>query len=87
MQRSLIYSPPEGIVQPYDTLSLPDVFAVVSYYLANQATIDEYLRARDVKAQVLRRKIEVSQPPRENRLQLIMERAEAKGLLRDQAGE
>src|ERR1700675_4896672 len=25
---------PEGIVQSYDTLSLPDVYAVVGYYLA-----------------------------------------------------
>jgi uncharacterized protein (DUF433 family) len=78
---------PEGIVQSYDTLSLPDVYAVVSYYLANQLTIDEYLRACDVKAEVLRRKIEASQPPRENLRQLIMARAKAKGLLRDQAGE
>jgi uncharacterized protein (DUF433 family) len=38
---------PEGIVQSYDALSLPDVYAVVGYYLANPAPIDEYLRQRD----------------------------------------
>jgi uncharacterized protein (DUF433 family) len=78
---------PEGIVQSYDTLSLPDVYAVVSYYLANPASIDEYLRECDAKAEVIRRKIEKAQPPRDNLRQLIMTRAKAKGLLRDQAGE
>jgi hypothetical protein len=78
---------PEGIVQSYDTLSLPDVYAVVSYYLANPTSIDEYLRECDAKAEVIRRKIEKAQPPRDNLRQLIMTRAKAKGLLRDQAGE
>jgi uncharacterized protein (DUF433 family) len=55
---------PEGIVQSYDTLSLPDVYAVVSYYLANPEPIDEYLRIREKEAGALRQKIEASQPPR-----------------------
>ena len=78
---------PEGIVQSYDTLSLPDVYAVVSYYLSNPAPVDEYLRQCDVKADALRRKIESSQQPRENLRELIMARAKAKGLLRDQTGD
>src|SRR5208283_2413912 len=69
---------PEGIVQSYDTLSLPDVYAVVSYYLAHPASIDDYLRQSDVKAEALRRKIGASQQPRENLRQLIMARAKAK---------
>jgi uncharacterized protein (DUF433 family) len=77
---------PEGIVQSYGTLSLPDVYAVISYYLANQATVEAYLRECDARAEAVRRKIEASQPPSENFRQLIMERARAKGLLGDQAG-
>ncbi len=61
---------PEGIVQSYDTLSLPDVYAVVSYYLANPAPIDEYLHQRDAQADDLRRKIEASQPSRADLRQL-----------------
>ena len=38
---------PEGIVQCYTTLSLPDVYAVVSYYLANPGAIDGYLSQCD----------------------------------------
>lgn len=68
------------IVDSYDTLSLSDVYAVVSYYLANPAPIDEYMRHCDEAADVIRRKIEASQPPRENLRQLIMARAKAKGL-------
>lgn len=71
---------PEGIVESYDTLSLSDVYAVVSYYLANPAPIDEYLRQCDKAAEAVRCKIDASQPPRENLRQLIMARAKAKGL-------
>ena len=78
---------PEGIVQSYDTLSLPDVYAVVSYYLSNPAPVDEYLRQCDVKADVLRHKIESSQAACENLRELIMARAKAKGLVRDQIGQ
>jgi uncharacterized protein (DUF433 family) len=78
---------PEGIVQSYTTLSLPDVYAVVSYYLANPGPIDAYLSQCDARAAEIRRKIEASQPPREHLRELIMARARAKGLLRDQTVE
>jgi uncharacterized protein (DUF433 family) len=78
---------PEGIVQSFDTLNLPDVYAVVSYYLANPGPIDEYLRKCDEAATATRRKIEASQPPREGLRDLIMARARAKGLRRDQTGQ
>jgi hypothetical protein len=74
-------------VQSYDTLSLADVYAVVSYYLAHPAAVDDYLRQCDVKAEALRRKMESSQPPRENLRQLIMARVKAKGLLRGETGD
>jgi len=74
---------PEAIVQSYDTLSLPDVYAVVSYYLANPAPFDEYLRERDEAAAETRGRIEASQPRRENLREVLLARAKAKGLLRD----
>jgi uncharacterized protein (DUF433 family) len=74
---------PEAIMQSYDTLSLPDVYAVVSYYLANPAPFDEYLRQRDEAARETRRRIEASQPRRENLREVLLARAKAKGLLRD----
>ncbi|MBY0524646.1 MAG: hypothetical protein K2R98_14680 [Gemmataceae bacterium] len=77
---------PEAIVQSYSTLKLPDVYSVVSYYLANPAPIEAYLRHCDEAAAETRRKIEDSQPPRANLRDTIMARARAKGLLHDQVG-
>ena len=51
---------PEAIIQSYDTLNLADVYAVVSYYLANPAPIDEYLVVRDQTAEVMRQKLEAA---------------------------
>jgi uncharacterized protein (DUF433 family) len=38
---------PEAIVQSYDTLSLADVYAVVSRYLTAPEPFEEYLRIRE----------------------------------------
>lgn len=78
---------PESIVQSYDTLDLSDVYAVVSYYMANPDPIDEYLCECDLKAEAVWKKIEASQPPRESLRQLITARAKARGLLDDQAAD
>jgi uncharacterized protein (DUF433 family) len=77
---------PESIVQSYDTLSLPDVYAVIWYYLANPQPIDKYLREQDEAAAAIRQKIEASQPSQTELRERLMARARAKGLLRDQAG-
>jgi uncharacterized protein (DUF433 family) len=69
---------PEEIVRMYDTLALRDVFAVIAYYLANPAEIDEYLRKCDQEAEALRRKLEASQPPGPNKAELLT-RAAAQG--------
>jgi uncharacterized protein (DUF433 family) len=42
---------PESIVDCYPTLSLPDVYAVIAYYLNHQSDVDEYLRERELKAE------------------------------------
>jgi uncharacterized protein (DUF433 family) len=68
---------PEAIVQSYDTLKLPDVYAVVSYYLVNPAPIDAYLQQRDRAAETTRHKIEASQPARGNLRQILLARARA----------
>ena len=71
---------PDEIVEMYDTLDLGDVFAVIAYYLANPAPIDEYLRKSDKEAEGVRRMIETSQPPRPGKEELLV-RARAKGLI------
>src|SRR5437899_1232563 len=68
---------PEGIVESYDALSLPDVYAVLSHYLQNPGPIDEYLRRRETEAETVRRKIEASQPPRPNLRAMLLARMKA----------
>lgn len=73
---------PEGIVQSYDTLRLPDVYAVVSFYLANPAPIDAYLRTCDERAEAMRQKLkDAAMTGRISKEALL---ARQKGLLRDQ---
>ena len=57
---------PEEIVDSYDALSLPDVYAVRSYYMSNPGPIDEYVTRREEEAAAVRRKIEAAKPPRPN---------------------
>jgi hypothetical protein len=49
---------PEAIVRSYRTLRLADVYAVISRYLTNPASFDEYLRSCDEEAEVVRHKLE-----------------------------
>jgi uncharacterized protein (DUF433 family) len=69
---------PAGIVEMYRTLEIGDVFAVIAYYLAHRAQVDEYLRECDEKAKSLRRTIEASQRSGPTKEELLA-RARTKG--------
>jgi uncharacterized protein (DUF433 family) len=71
---------PQDIVRMYGTLDLGDVYAVIAYYLAHPAEIDEYLRKCDEVADAVRRKIESTQRPGPSKEELLA-RARAKGLI------
>lgn len=47
-------SAPEQIVYDYDTLTLSEVYAAISYYLQNRETVDDYLAKRAVQNEKLR---------------------------------
>lgn len=78
---------PESIVQSYDTLCLPDVYAVVSYYLANPSAFDRYLQSCDGRADAMRRKLEAAGMTGRITKEDLLARARAKGLLRDQTAD
>lgn len=48
---------PETIVQRYPTLSLPDVYAVIAYYLRHPDEVDAYLSARERQAGQVERQV------------------------------
>jgi len=52
---------PETIVQRYSTLALPDVYAVVAYYLRHPSEVEGYLARREQKAEEVRQRIESQQ--------------------------
>jgi len=46
---------PEGIVQAYPSLSLPQAYGGITYYLAHRAEIDEYLKRGEARFEELAR--------------------------------
>ena len=52
---------PETIVQRYSTLALPDVYAVIAYYLRHRSEVDGYLARREHRAEEVRPRIESQQ--------------------------
>ena len=58
---------PETIVQSYDTLSLPDVYAVLAYCLTHREQIDEYMRRCDSEAGHVRDRVQAAQPDQKRR--------------------
>jgi hypothetical protein len=68
-------------------LSLSDVYAVVSYYLANPAPFDEYMRNCDQKAEAVRRKLESAGMTGRVGKEELLARARRRGLIRDEAAD
>jgi uncharacterized protein (DUF433 family) len=54
---------PEELVLDYDSLSLPDVYRAIAYYLRHKAEVQEYMKAREDEAEQFRAEIEAKCPP------------------------
>ena len=52
---------PESIVQRYSTLTLPNVYAVIAYYLRHRREVEEYLTRREQLAEEVRQRLETQQ--------------------------
>jgi uncharacterized protein (DUF433 family) len=48
----------EEIVQSFPTLDLPDVYAVLTFYLRNQDQVESYLEQQDREAEAVRAEME-----------------------------
>ncbi len=53
----------EAIMQELDTLDLGDVYAVLAYYLHNQAEVEAYLAEEERYADELQQQWATGQPP------------------------
>ena len=65
---------PEQIVEDYDSLELGEVYAVISYYLQNRETVENYLAERKIQRAELRRQIESRTNPQNIRERLLARR-------------
>ena len=52
---------PETIVQRYSTLALPDVYAIIAYYLRHRNEFEEYMSWREQAAENVRLRLESQQ--------------------------
>jgi len=52
----------EGIAQALPALTLEQVYGALTYYLANQAAVDAYLRSADAEFEALRNQARDSDP-------------------------
>ncbi len=48
----------EQIAQKFPALDLADVYAAISYYLNNEATVEEYLRQQEARGNEIQKAIE-----------------------------
>jgi len=66
----------EEIAEQYPTLSLGQVYAVIAYYLAHTAEVNDYLQAREQQAAEVRQANERLFNPAGIRVRLSVRRAE-----------
>ena len=66
----------EEIVQQYPSLQLADVYAVIGYYLRQQAEVDAYLRQRQQQADDIRSQNEARFDPTGVRDRLLARRSQ-----------
>lgn len=63
----------EQIAQNFPSLNLADIYAAIAYYLANQETVEQYLRQQEAEADALQQRIE-SDPAYQARMAELRER-------------
>jgi uncharacterized protein (DUF433 family) len=64
----------EEIAQQYSSISLADVYSVITYYLRRKTEVSAYLHGRQEQAATVRREIERRFPPSGIRERLIARR-------------
>ena len=69
---------PEEIAQDYSSVPLPDIYAVITYYLRHREEIEEYLERRALDHEELRQEIESRPGYQELRERLLARMARAR---------
>jgi uncharacterized protein (DUF433 family) len=48
----------EGIFDSFPSLSLPDIYLTIAYYLTHREEVEEYLRQQEAEAEAIRQQME-----------------------------
>lgn len=67
----------ERIAESFPTLNLPDIYAVIAYYLANREAVEQYLQTQEAEADALQQQIE-SDPKHQEATKQLRERIRAR---------
>lgn len=67
---------PEQIVYKYPSLTLPDVYAVITYYLRHRQEVEAYLVRQGEEAEEIRREVEEHFSPHGVRERLLARRSQ-----------
>jgi uncharacterized protein (DUF433 family) len=78
---------PEAIVHSYDSLHLPDVYAVIARYLSSPEPFEQYMHVRDQLAEELKNRIQKTQGTQDNLRLVLLARANARKQGSAQTGE
>ncbi len=70
---------PEEITLRYTSLALPDVYAVINYYLHNKAEVDAYIIRREEEANRMQTEMEQRFPPHGIRERLLARKQNQQG--------
>jgi len=70
---------PETIAQRYSTLALPDVYAVIAYYLRHRSEVEAYVARREQEAEEIQRHIERQQDDLSGIRARLLARRQARG--------
>jgi uncharacterized protein (DUF433 family) len=68
----------ETIVDKFPSLSLPDVYNVIGYYLQHKEAVDAYIRQREQVGEALRKQIEAEFPIKTGLRERLLAGLEAK---------
>jgi hypothetical protein len=66
---------PDEIVRSFPTLSLPDTYAVISWYLRHRDEVEQHIAEREAAGGALRKEIEATQRP----IKAVQDRLKALG--------
>jgi uncharacterized protein (DUF433 family) len=64
----------EEIAQDYSSLALPDIYAVIAFYLAHRKEVEAYLQERTTRRRQIRAQVEARFPPEGIRARLLARR-------------